>query len=251
MGILETWADVDPLTIDQAACLWCEADPAIEIWRHPANVKSAIEARTQMLLAAAAGGTLAVSAPIDNLHRFVRTLGKHLVTRAELRRFASSRSQEPGFLFGRPPPSPEQIAFAEARAAEKRRMEELSRQVAEARRRPGGQFSTLGASPSPAMATSVVAEPQLSPGLTVAAAPLRKAKEEEVRKAIGAIYDEADANTSKPPNLKELPPLVRNRLARAGCTATHEKIGEIADEVEFRKRRGRVGVTRGNQINRC
>ena len=92
------WAFADPLKIEQAACLWAEADPAENSLMRAPQTKSRIEARLQMLTGAIARGALEVDASTNAL----RMIGDHrssLVSRASLILFANSISERPAFLF--------------------------------------------------------------------------------------------------------------------------------------------------------
>jgi hypothetical protein len=71
--------------------------------------------------------------------------------------------------------------------------------------------------------------------------PLRQAPEPTIKEAIRAVYDVADQERTKPPNVIELAEPVQRLLAMQGLTASKKRIRDIADQPEFKKRRGPVG----------
>lgn len=70
---------------------------------------------------------------------------------------------------------------------------------------------------------------------------LRNASDQDVRDAIGQVYDDAAAAGGKPPNIRELGPLVQNALDKKGKTASKNRIEELGGKTEFAARRGPVG----------
>jgi hypothetical protein len=77
-----------------------------------------------------------------------------------------------------------------------------------------------------------------SPG----AATLKPATEKMIRAEIMDVYDDARNHGTKPPNINELPTLVRSALATKGYAASGAQIKAIGEEDEFKKRRGAVGA---------
>lgn len=78
-------------------------------------------------------------------------------------------------------------------------------------------------------------------------AELRKATKSRIRDEIDAAYADAAAQETKPPNVAQIRPIVRDRLRKAGFRATGTSIEEIAGEPQFQKLRGPVGVTLANK----
>jgi hypothetical protein len=72
---------------------------------------------------------------------------------------------------------------------------------------------------------------------------LKPAPHKEIRAAIKAAYDAADAAGRKPPNIKELPAAVLPRLVEKGYHASGRLIQQVGDAQEFRLRRRRPGKT--------
>jgi hypothetical protein len=69
----------------------------------------------------------------------------------------------------------------------------------------------------------------------------RPAPETMIRSAIRQVYDEAEANQQKPPNINELPAAVITILTAKGYAASGRQIKAIGDDIEFQKRRGATG----------
>jgi len=65
----------------------------------------------------------------------------------------------------------------------------------------------------------------------------------DIRKAIAVIYDLAEQQGVKPPNIKEIAPAVRKKLSASNLTASDLQIQKIAAEPEFKDRRGTPGKT--------
>jgi len=63
---------------------------------------------------------------------------------------------------------------------------------------------------------------------------LRKAQKSQIRDAVKAEYTNAESKGEKPPNVRELPPLVRSRLKETGYKATWAAVNEIAQEFDNR-----------------
>jgi len=76
---------------------------------------------------------------------------------------------------------------------------------------------------------------------TSASSPLKQASERQILKAIVAVYDEADRAKTKPPNLNELPALVKKLLHRQRRDASYRRIQQLASDTAHRRRpRGRT-----------
>jgi hypothetical protein len=65
----------------------------------------------------------------------------------------------------------------------------------------------------------------------------RQAPEADIHEAITIIYDEHQAASRKPPNIREIAPLVRNRLHSRGLTASLRHIQELAGDDRHKARR--------------
>jgi hypothetical protein len=72
---------------------------------------------------------------------------------------------------------------------------------------------------------------------------LKSAPELEIRAAIKAAYDVADAEGKKPPNIKELPAVVQPRLEKKGYSASARSIQKVGEAGEFKRRRRQPGKT--------
>jgi hypothetical protein len=68
--------------------------------------------------------------------------------------------------------------------------------------------------------------------------------------AISAVYDAAQANGAKPPNVRELPAAVRAILERQGLTASGKQIQACASEEPHRSRRRPPGRTLASERRR-
>jgi hypothetical protein len=66
---------------------------------------------------------------------------------------------------------------------------------------------------------------------------------EGIKDAICAVYNEAKKSGAKPPNIKELPPLVQDLLATSGHTASGRQIQEVGSAFEFKQHRRTPGKT--------
>lgn len=71
----------------------------------------------------------------------------------------------------------------------------------------------------------------------------RPASEARIRTEVAAVYAEAAAQETKPPNIKELGKVVQQRLADVGLGAAQIQIQKIGDEAEFKKLRRPPGAT--------
>jgi len=85
---------------------------------------------------------------------------------------------------------------------------------------------------TPASQTLSVA---LSP--QVAATELKQAPITQIHGEIAAIYDEHEAANRKPPNIREVGPLVRDRLHEHNVTASIRHIAELAGDPRHKVRR--------------
>jgi hypothetical protein len=73
--------------------------------------------------------------------------------------------------------------------------------------------------------------------------PLKNASNDMILKAISDVYDLAEANHTKPPNLNELPLPVLDRLTSKGFKTSANQIKKLGGCPEFHSRRGKVGRT--------
>lgn len=92
------WGMADPLTVEQAACLWAGYDPSSLMWRRPQAERAAIEPLLQMLTGAIASGELQADSN-SNTALIIGDYNKSFVKRADLMALAESRGQRPAFLF--------------------------------------------------------------------------------------------------------------------------------------------------------
>jgi hypothetical protein len=76
-----------------------------------------------------------------------------------------------------------------------------------------------------------------------AADELRPAPAREIHKAIAAAYDRAEAADEKPPNLREIVPLVQAILRAGGYDASGRRIQENAGDDRHNNRRRKPGKT--------
>ena len=93
-----TWALVDALTVEQAACLWAGAEPTESRFQRPKALEDQVAAIKQMLTAAIRSGVLKADTSANPLEM----IGDHsnsLLTREGLQVFAESKNQRPSFLF--------------------------------------------------------------------------------------------------------------------------------------------------------
>jgi hypothetical protein len=72
------------------------------------------------------------------------------------------------------------------------------------------------------------------------------ASEAKINRTITAVYDYAESEHMKPPNVKEIAPHVLTRLQREGWTATQAHITQLAGEEPHRLRR----LPAGPRVNR-
>jgi hypothetical protein len=72
---------------------------------------------------------------------------------------------------------------------------------------------------------------------------LKPASERTIKDEIQRVYDIADKEGSKPPNIKEVAKPVQARLQEIRQRATAAQIQKIADRPEFKKRRNPPGKT--------
>jgi hypothetical protein len=72
---------------------------------------------------------------------------------------------------------------------------------------------------------------------------LRKATDAEIHDMITKIYDEAEKTNSKPPNVKEIGPLAKQRLDAISLEASAHHIQNCADAEKHKVRRRKPGAT--------
>jgi hypothetical protein len=89
-------------------------------------------------------------------------------------------------------------------------------------------------------------EPPEGPEPTKQAEPLKPAPESEIRKAIDAVYNDAEAAGEKPPNLKQLPKKVRPLLK--GYQVSDRRIMDVGRN--YGDRRRKPGATIRNEQSR-
>ncbi len=98
MGEKSNWNFVDLFTLHQAACLWCDLNPAkiIELldFQHPSEVVAA----KQMLIGAITDGTLSLQGNL-NKYSYIRDYKDCYLRREDLKDFAEIRGVRPKFLF--------------------------------------------------------------------------------------------------------------------------------------------------------
>jgi ribosomal protein L23 len=75
----------------------------------------------------------------------------------------------------------------------------------------------------------------------------QKATKQQIRDEMRALYGAKEDACEKMPNINETAKAVRERLEKRNLLATQTLIKSIADETEFKNRRGRVGVRRNNK----
>jgi len=95
---LSIWVFADPITIEQAACLWVGVDPAKNPFSRPQDEASKVAAMVQTLSGGVAVGLLEVDSsknPLSNIGNYSASL----VSREALRAFAERKGQRPPFLF--------------------------------------------------------------------------------------------------------------------------------------------------------
>jgi hypothetical protein len=78
---------------------------------------------------------------------------------------------------------------------------------------------------------------------------LRQASAAIIDKYITAVYD-AQNDAQKPPNVKELIPLVQERLLDAGFEASGNRIQGVAGEPKHQQRRRKLGKTVASERRR-
>jgi hypothetical protein len=79
------------------------------------------------------------------------------------------------------------------------------------------------------------------------AEPLKKATKQQIREGIRVLYEEKKNEGKKIPNINETKNEVFNWLAKRNLEAKKNLIEKIAEEPEFKTRRGPVGVRRNNK----
>ncbi|MBN8179975.1 hypothetical protein [Roseibium aggregatum] len=98
MGEKSNWNFVDLFTLHQAACLWCDLNPAkiIELleFQHPSEVVAA----KQMLIGAITDGTLSLQGKL-NSYSYINDYKDCYLRREDLKNFAETRGVRPMFLF--------------------------------------------------------------------------------------------------------------------------------------------------------
>ena len=72
---------------------------------------------------------------------------------------------------------------------------------------------------------------------------LKPAPKAEVHRAIKAVYDEKQSKNEKPPNIKEIGPLVKKVLDDAGFTTSLNRIEKLASDPEYKALRRAPGKT--------
>jgi hypothetical protein len=95
---LSLWAFADPITIEQAACLWVGVDPAKNRYARSPDEASQVAAMVQALSGGVAVGRLSV----DSSKNVLASIGDYsasLISREALRVFAEGKGQRPPFLF--------------------------------------------------------------------------------------------------------------------------------------------------------
>ena len=85
----------------------------------------------------------------------------------------------------------------------------------------------------------------ISPGSSIAmeTAEYKNASEAAIHAAITEVFASVEKG-AKPPNINELASLVKLRLNACGSNASATQIRKIGSKLEFKKLRGKVGVTR-------
>jgi hypothetical protein len=71
----------------------------------------------------------------------------------------------------------------------------------------------------------------------------RPASDSRIHAAITLVYDEAERTGAKPPNIKELPRLVKDELRKTGHEASGNRIAELARQPQHGQRRRKPGPT--------
>jgi hypothetical protein len=77
---------------------------------------------------------------------------------------------------------------------------------------------------------------------------LKAAPVAEIHEAISAVYDKAELERSKPPNIRELIKPVQRKLLADGYEASGRRIQEIAGATKHRNRRRKPGRTLKSQL---
>jgi hypothetical protein len=80
-------------------------------------------------------------------------------------------------------------------------------------------------------------------GATLSTSALREAPERKIKDEIRAQYDKAAAAKEKPPNVRQIVPLVQTELRSQGFNASGRQIQELAEADEFAARRWKPGAT--------
>jgi hypothetical protein len=79
---------------------------------------------------------------------------------------------------------------------------------------------------------------------------LKSASKTQIDEQIFATYDDIEAAAGKPPNVKEIIPLVQERLRALGYHASGRRIQELAGADKYKRRRGKVGKTMASERRR-
>jgi hypothetical protein len=79
---------------------------------------------------------------------------------------------------------------------------------------------------------------------------LRSAPEPEIHKAITTAYDNAEATSAKPPNLREIKSPVQAILLNRGYKASGNQIQKLAEAPQHQRRRRQVGKTVASELRR-
>jgi hypothetical protein len=88
-----------------------------------------------------------------------------------------------------------------------------------------------------------VAATQLPPNIEVPTQKPKSASKPFIRSVIAAVHKEAKDAGEDPPNIKELPKLVRPRLQQQGRDAAFQQIAKVGEEEPFASQRRRPGKT--------
>tara|TARA_R110002020_G_scaffold56074_35_gene155387 strand:+ start:4384 stop:5019 length:636 start_codon:yes stop_codon:yes gene_type:complete len=96
-GNASLWMHVDAFTVNQAAALWCNVDPA-QMASIAFTPPSEVEAVRQMLTAAIMQGALPADTSVSAF-KIIGDYSKAVVTRQDLEAFARNKGLYPPFLF--------------------------------------------------------------------------------------------------------------------------------------------------------
>jgi hypothetical protein len=97
MDAVSNWMWVDIFTVEQAAALWCNFDPA-ELESILSRKPPELSAAKQMLTSGILSGELKADSSTNGM-RIIGNYAKSLVARADLEAFARKRNLYPAFLF--------------------------------------------------------------------------------------------------------------------------------------------------------